>query len=135
MAGELPEGEEVCSPDALAARVRVHSGEQRRRHRPARRRARGARVLASTLMRTAAAAAATQGVDGLVGAVGELSSRSREVIISSSEIGCEIGEVVEGHLIRFRFRVRVRARARVQEIRRLGLTHTAQSHPAPNPDP
>ena len=90
MAGELPEGEEVCSPDALAARVRVHSGEQRRRHRPARRRARGARVLASTLMRTAAAAAATQGVDGLVGAVGELSSRSREVIISSSEIGCEI---------------------------------------------
>ena len=51
MAGELPEGEEVCSPDALAARVRVHSGEQRRRHRPARRRARGARVLTSTLMR------------------------------------------------------------------------------------
>ena len=134
MAGELPEGEEVCSPDALAARIRVHSGEQRRRHRPARRRARGARVLTGTLTRTAAAAAA-QAVDGLVGGVGELSSRSREVIISSSEIGCEIGEVVEGHLIRFRFRVRVRARARVQEIRRLGLTHTAQSHPTPNPEP
>ena len=117
MAGELPEGEEVCSPDALAARVRVHSGEQRRRHRPARRRARGARVLT----RTAAAAAAAQAVDGLVGGVGELSSRSREVIISSSEIGCEIGEVVEGHLVRVRvrFRVgaRVRARVRVQEIR------------------
>jgi len=55
----------------------------------------------------------------LVGVVGELSSRSREVIISSSEIGSEIGEVVEGHLIRFRVRarVRIRARVRVQEIR------------------
>ena len=71
----------------------------------------------------------------MVGGVGELSSRSREVIISSSEIGSEIGEVVEGHLIRFRVRARARARVRVQEIRRLGLTHTAQSHPTPNPDP
>ena len=71
----------------------------------------------------------------MVGEVGELSSRSREVIISSSEIGCEIGEVVEGHLVRVRLSVSVRARARVQEIRRLGLTHTAQSHPTPNTDP
>ena len=57
----------------------------------------------------------------MVGGVGELSSRSREVIISSSEIGCEIGEVVEGHLVRVRLSVsvsvRARARVRVQEIR------------------
>jgi hypothetical protein len=89
----------VCSPDALAARVRVHPGEQRRRNRPARRRAHGARV---RLARTAAAAARRRRrrrrrrklrsaclVSAKVGGVGLVSS-IREVCC---EICCEIGGV------------------------------------------
>ena len=70
----------------------------------------------------------------MVGGVGEIRSRSLEVIIESSEIGCEIGEVVEGHLARVRVsararaRARVRARVRVQEIR-------AHPHRAETPYP
>ena len=68
----------------------------------------------------------------MVGGVGEIRSRSLEVIIESSEIGCEIGEVVEGHLarvrVRARARARVRARVRVQEIR-------AHPHRAETPYP
>ena len=89
----------MCSPDALAARVRVHPGEQRRRNRPARRRAHGARV---RLARTAAAAARRRRrrrrrrklrsaclVSAKVGGVGLVSS-IREVCC---EICCEIGGV------------------------------------------
>ena len=80
------------SPDALAARVRVHSGEKRRGHRPTHRRAGCARV---RLARTIAAAAAHRG-------------RRRKLRRSGSCPACaKLGGV----------RVRVRVRGRVPRLR------------------